>query len=229
MTTCAVMAAVFASENEKRYVRSIADRFTRVNDIPVRILTDSDFPGVYLAGPHYARYHVWDIVDQKVDRVIYIDTDTLALRPLPPLPDVDFAAATDQDYSVADGLAFSPLLNDAGCYFCSGFFIATRKTRAVFRRVLDRQMFFRNANPSWRIDQTPLNIEVQLAVRRGEITFELLSPKWLFLAMRHEITPESPHILHFSGLPPDKKLRVVHHFVSHLNYVEAEHGMKSGR
>lgn len=219
MKTWGVMAAIYMGPEQRGYVQQVAERFKRLNKMPVRVIHDGDLPGVYLANGHWARYYAWDIVPSDVERIIYMDTDMLPLRALPELPDVDFAAPTDYDTTKNMVLNSVPYLKEKGIYFNSGFFIATRKTRKAFRRVLDlmpSEIF----PPPFFADQTPLNIEIQRGLDRNELTFKLLSQKWSCLPL-HDARIQDPYMVHCTGIKWQKKLQFVNYFLTHINQVEA--------
>ena len=123
----AVMAAIYLSVEQMEHVRSVAARFEQLNNIPVRIITGRDLPGVYLSYPHFARYHVWQIVPKDTEKIIYFDNDMIPLRPLPELPDVDFAAVSDRSKLVEGVSREYPIIKKAGQYFNAGFFVASPK------------------------------------------------------------------------------------------------------
>lgn len=205
------------SDESHAQIRRIAERFTQLNDIPVRIILERDLPGVYLSAPQFARYHAWDLLPQDVDKLIYFDTDILPMRKLPPLPDVDLAAVPDCKMTTDFIYPRFPLLKQFGKYFSSGFMIATRRTLPIFRRVLARQMSGEDKYP-WLNDQTLMNVESVLAIQNGEITFKLLSKRWACMPVHHEPTPD-PYMMHFTGVP-DQKLRIINYLLEYAESIE---------
>ena len=93
-----------------------------------------------------------------------------------------------------------PLFKETGYFFNAGMFIANRNTEALFQSVLDRQRTYGESGAPWFIDQTILNIETILAVRRGEITFNALPLEWNQMAQNAGRFTERPYLMHFAGM-----------------------------
>ena len=203
-------------------VKIIADRFTRLNDIPVRIITDIDMLDTQLVAPHFARYHAWRFVPPETEHLIYFDYDILPIRKLPALPKSDFAAVVENSKLADYSKNTIPLLNEAKIYFNSGFFVAGRKTEKIFERMLTRQTALVSA--ALTLDQTLLNVEVQTAVRMNEIVFEELPNRWCMASW--DITVQSdPCMVHYIALADSKlKPRAVSIVANKLNQLEQQVG-----
>ena len=209
----AIMSAFYDDPAEDRYIRRIANRFEELNNIPVRILTEDDVAGIELTYPHFARYHAWSLVPEDTERLIYMDTDIIPIKPLPQLPDEDFAAVTDSDKINDDAKKQWPLMRHVKRYFNSGFFIANRKLEPVFQEVLARQTTANNAAWPWFRDQTLLNLEVQMAAKAGKISVRILPREWNHLALLDDELVEDAYMLHVSGIHPAMKLRFINYIL----------------
>ena len=203
-------------------IKVIADRFTRLNNIPVRIIVESDVKDVTLVLPEFARYYAWQLVPKDTERIIYFDYDILPVRKLPMLPNSDFAAIREKSKLADYAMETTPVLNEAKLYFNTGFFIAGRKFELICDRVLARQTaLVSNASAK---DQTIVNVEVQTAVRMGEIGFEELSNQWCMAAW--DITLQSdPYMAHYISLTNSEiKPRIVSVMANRLNQLEQQIG-----
>lgn len=209
----AIMSAFYDNPDEMKYVRRIADRFEELNNIPVKILTEDDVDLDKLTYPHFARYLAWGLVPQDTERIIYMDNDMIPVKPLPPLPEEDFAAATDCDKINEDAKKRWPLMRYAKRYFNSGFFIANRKLEEVFFEVLARQTTANEAKWPWFRDQTLLNLEVQMAVREGKISVKILPREWNYMALLDEEPVEGAYMIHASGIHTAMKLRFINYIL----------------
>jgi hypothetical protein len=201
-------------------VRLVADRFERLNGIPVKLITDEDVKDLPLVAPHFACYYAWQMVDNDVDRLICMDCDIIPFHALPKrLPDADFAAVPENSRWGDSAKSTIPLIKRAGTYFNSGLFIAKRSARPVFERMTARQTALRNG--VWILDQTLLNVEVQTAVALEEITFEKLSKNWCmpFWDLRPGLEPSMVHYLSLTNLI---KMRLVGRLIRTLNALETE-------
>ncbi len=76
-------------------VRRLTEHYERLNGVCPRILTPDDLDFASLPHPAWVKAYVWDLVGPDVERVTWIDSDTVCLRPMPPWPDAPFAAADD--------------------------------------------------------------------------------------------------------------------------------------
>lgn len=198
--TQAVMVSVDAGKYAKAYMAQIAKRFERLNDIPVRMIDEDDLRKFKFAHPHFSRYAMWKILPSTVDRVIYFDTDIVPMRPLPELPEEDFAAAPEAQWIYDQVSQHWPILAEAGHFFNSGVFVAKRSTEELFDTILDKQTSAGNGDLPWLRDQTMLNVEVQTAVKRGKLTYKRLSSEWNQLTQNATEFVENPCMLHFAGI-----------------------------
>lgn len=211
--------------------KKIAHRFAVINNMPVTIIQDADLSGITLSHSHFARYHMWDILPKDVQKVVYFDVDILPMRPLPKLPGADFAAAPESPHHISEACKLWPLFKESGFYFNSGVFVASRSTDLVFKRVLDKQTHAGNGKWPWIIDQTLFNIEMQAAVKNGEITIEQLPREWnslVVLDQKSEV-PE-PYMLHFAamGIGHPSKVKLVSKLVDCINGIERTTGYTHG-
>ena len=193
-------------EHAKRVVK----RFEQLNDMPVQLVTASDAVALPLFDPHFARYFAWRLVPASVEKIIYFDTDILPLWPLPELPDVDFAAVPENSKHADFMRAKTPMLKSVDAYFNSGFFIASRKTEAVFDRMVARQTSAKYGPKPQLWDQPLLNVEVQTAVCMNEITYQSLPLKWC--SPHWELEPDmAPAMVHLPSGDWKYKTRVIGH------------------
>lgn len=221
MKTCAVMAAIWMEPSLVEIVRRIAERFERLNNMEVRVIVDQDLSGKFLSSSYYAKYHAWKQVPSDIERIIYLDTDMLPLRPLPELPDVDFAAAPERKEIYDECSAAWPIIQRTGTYFNAGMLIATRKAEHIFQRMILRQTHSIGGEAPWFGEQSFMNIEVFSAVEAGEITFQQLPRSWnqLILIDTYEPPPPEAHMLHFAG-GHNAKLRIISHAMEQFTNLE---------
>lgn len=222
MNVSAIMTAIYASADQRKYTQRVADCFSELNGIPVRVLQNSDFAGEFLSSAHFARYYGWQFVSPETEKLIYLDADILPLRPLPPLPDVDFAAAPDHEGTCDKARNNFPILKRVHDYFNSGFFIAGRKTEPLFQSVLDRQSHAGGMAEPWYKDQTLLNIEIQLAVKNGDLTFEMLPKSWNYLAISDSVVVQDPYMLHLTGVKNSNATKLAHYIINHFDRLKGK-------
>jgi hypothetical protein len=139
MKTLAITMA--HDESWLELARLMAARFERLNGLPCRILGPEAFARFESPShsdedrkPTWLKAHLWDEVEPDVERLIWIDADSIPLRPLGPLPDAPFAARLDAG-TVPEKALQMPEWSDLPFYFNSGFFVATRETRPAFERL----------------------------------------------------------------------------------------------
>jgi hypothetical protein len=200
--TCATI--ILGRNNEyKEHAYKVVRYFERLNNTKVMVFEDKALEGRLVLEPAFARYHLWDLVPGDVDRLMYMDVDMLPLRPLPEPPDADFCAAPDQA-EVSTKLAdMSPVIKRAGIYYNAGMFIAKRTTAQLFKRMATLQSPLLARSWPWYFDQTQLNIELQLAVERGELKAVALPKQWNNLAIDPEFV-SNPYMIHFAAWDGNK-------------------------
>ena len=168
---------------------------------------------------------MWDVLPETVDRVVYLDGDVLPLRKLPELPDVDFAAAREANWISNEVCALWPALTQPEYFVNSGVFVANRKTAPMFKRVLERQRSAGDGQLPWLRDEVILNVELQLAVKNGEITFDRLPTKWNQLTLHADHHTKEPYMMHFAGVcfgkDPKIKSGFIAQIIEYLNEIEA--------
>lgn len=203
-------------------IKVVADRFTRLNNIPVRIIVDADIQDLPVVLPDFARYYAWRFVPPETERIIYLDYDILPVGKLPRLPSSDFAAVRERSKLADYAMDTIPVLNEAKIYFNAGFFIAGRKFELICNRVLARQTAL--VSSASANDQTLLNMEIQTAIRMGEIEFEELPNRWCMAAW--DITLQSdPYMAHYISLTNSEiKPRIVSVMANRLNQLEQQIG-----
>ncbi|HSN70898.1 MAG TPA: hypothetical protein VLT59_05285, partial [Steroidobacteraceae bacterium] len=76
-------------------VNMAADRFEKVNGRRPQIVTRETEPAVE-TNPYWYPIWVWDYIPEDVEYVLCMDSKVLAVRPLPELPEVEFAAVMDR-------------------------------------------------------------------------------------------------------------------------------------
>lgn len=213
----AVTVALHTKTDDFDRVRRVANRFEKLNEIPVKILRNRDLGGTYLSYPTFGRYHMWRLVPPDTETIVYFDYDILPLRPLPKLPSEDLAAVPGNPEQVADVKKYWPIFrrNAEMDYFNSGLLVLTRKTEKLFADVLARQTHANEAKWPWLRDQTLLNIEAQVAVQNGDITYKQLPKSWNYLVLGERDLVADPHMIHFAR-GGDHRLRLMDILLQHL-------------
>ena len=113
-----------------------AQLFTKINNVPVRVITGKDLPKS-LPHPWWGKAYIWDLVDPDTERILYFDSDMISQKPLGELPDGKFVASLDGGAKthilpdLQERKINLPEL-DLDNYFNSGLFICTRDTRPIF-------------------------------------------------------------------------------------------------
>jgi lipopolysaccharide biosynthesis glycosyltransferase len=221
MKTCGVVSAVWLPEESLGMVHRVINRFELLNDMEVRFIGDQELHNKFLSSAHYARYHAWNFVPSDVERIIYFDIDMLPLRPLPELPNIDFAAAPERQETYKECGDAWPVIKRAGLYFNTGMIIATRKTEPIFQRMLYKQTHSTGGESPWFADQSFFNVEVFAAVEAGEITFQELPRSWNSLILLDTVNPppDEPYMIHYAG-GHSSKLRLITHAITQLTNLE---------
>jgi glycosyltransferase involved in cell wall biosynthesis len=116
-----------------------AQLFTKVNGLPVRVITSKDLPSD-LQHPAWGKAYIWDLVDADTERVLYFDADIVSLKPIGDLPTGQFVASEDGGVQafIAPSMYQSGIILpglDLNDYFNSGVFVCTRDTRPVFEEL----------------------------------------------------------------------------------------------
>lgn len=213
---CGVVAITsFDPPDIRKHVERLINRFTQLNDMPVRLICGDDLNGLTLVDPHFARYYAWQLVPKHVDKIVYFDTDVLPLWPLPELPDEDFSAVEETGVYAGASKKQIPLLKRANSYFSTGFFVAGRRTEPLFKRMIARQTTATEGPLLW--DQALMNVEVQTAVIMEELSYRALPREWC--CTHWNLSPEqSACMAHFPGGGP-LKIRLLGHMADIIEKV----------
>lgn len=218
-TVAVIAASQLQLPDTMSWIEKIVGRFQRLNNIPVRVITDNDVADLPLCAPHYARYYAWRFVPKTTERIIYMDFDVLPVHPLPTKPpDADFAAITEQSRWADSAKDVIPLIGRKKTYFNSGFLIVKRSAEYIFDRMIARQTVAEGG--PFVLDQTPLNVEVQLAVELDGLKFELLPSHWCMAFWDMDIRSD-PCMVHYISMP-EQKLRAIGILVDTLNRLEEQ-------
>lgn len=111
----------------------VAARFEMLNGRRVRLIHKEDLvEDAVTAWAPYAFTWLWDIVPEDTERILFVDSDIVPLRPLPELPDAAFVAAPDAQKTVDNRALTFPFFERTGSYFNRGFWVARRDTQPTF-------------------------------------------------------------------------------------------------
>ncbi|GEM_PF-2856196 len=191
---------VFTAETRRHrlpLVEQLAEQYRRLNGIRPIILTAGNCDFSALPTPHWVKAFLWDLVEPDVERVTWIDSDTICIRRLPAWPEAPFAAAGDLPDTL-EAERNHPELSALREYFNSGVFSCRRQSRPAFE-ALKRAM--RNRLPLgdfW--EQGAFNLAV--AKELGGFHALPQTCNWF----RPYLGPAPPEccILHFPGAADDE-------------------------
>jgi len=129
-----IMLAITDDGFKRSVVSRIADRFGKLNGVRPRVIT-SPPPGVPEdVHPTFYKAWLWDIVPDRVDRIMFMDWDVLPVRPLGEIPDCSFGAC--RGYSdIGPVSKYLPFIRETGLFFNAGLFLAGEVTRPLFDQV----------------------------------------------------------------------------------------------
>lgn len=166
--------------------------FERLNGVCPQIITEKDVEGIDYGVPHFLKAWLWDLVPSSVNRILFMDADVLAIKPIDSIVDAPFAGV--QDIGKKWRVNGIRLLVRSDIYVNTGVFIATRETQEVFNRL---KLFAASKVEAWSniYEQTLLNILLQ-----EKIGITLLPEKWNW-QMYYNQKPgmENSLFLHFFG------------------------------
>lgn len=172
-------------------VRQLADEYERLNGIRPIVLTQADFDFSRLRSPHWIKAFLWDLAGDEADRITWIDSDAVCIRPLPPWPNAAFAAM-DELTTVFSTEALWPSLGTLNRYFNSGVFSCTRASRPAF----DRLKSMMEEAPGHFQEQGAFNLAVTATLG----SFFPLAPVCNWLRYRFGPPPPSCCVLHLAGV-----------------------------
>ncbi|MEO0545137.1 MAG: glycosyltransferase family 8 protein [Pseudomonadota bacterium] len=197
-----LVAHVDMSEENQRLITDHA----RSIDLPLTILhvTDIDLSVYQPCGNYppvgWLKLHIDEFVPKQYDRILFIDPDTIVLKPLRPLFDIDMqgmpiAAAfdlQDQNVKLKDGLGIAP--HDH--YYNSGVILVDR---AIFReqKIGELSATFAIENPDkiLFIDQCAFNAACKGKMRELDAT-------WNLIIASVERNPEETKVVHYAAMKP---------------------------
>jgi hypothetical protein len=180
-------------------VKQIVQRFERVNDMDVHLLTYEDMR--YKADLDLNRYWypvwVWDFVPRCVDYVLCMDSKVLCANPLPPLDltNIEFAAVPDRMERIQEARQKSKVINKFGMYYQMFVFIAHRSTRKTFETLQKRHAKEPRLGPDGRGHMTPFNEEIQ-----SNHVICPLPKTWNWsITYEREFFTQDPYLISFNG------------------------------
>jgi len=188
------MVAVTDDAFARSVISRSADRFGELNGVRPRIIT-SPPPGAprdVHAG--FYKAWLWDVVPERVDRIMFMDFDIIPVRSLGDIPDCEFGACMGHS-----GLPYIsrnlPFIRDTGMYFNSGMFLASKSTRPIFDRV-KRFATSREYSFMRHMDQAVFNVLMQ-----HELNVTILPEDWSYqISVLGGEHVKEPKLIHFSGM-----------------------------
>lgn len=172
-------------------------RFKKLNGVEVHYYSEKDFATPPVC-PNFAKAWIWDLVPESVERILYMDIDTVPVRPIDEIPDVAFAAAHDVAWGAARAAEAWPVLGKQGNFFFSnGIFLAHRSTRESFERIKFHQTSQR--------DQIQLfDCSVFNLILHYDHDVKMLPPEWNAQIVNDAYgtdvaLPDDPIFIHLAG------------------------------
>lgn len=192
------MIAITDNAFARSVVSRAADRFGRLNGVRPRIITSP--PRGAPRGVHQGFYKawLWDVVPERVDRIMFMDFDIIPVRPLGDVPDCEFGAC--MGHSGLPNISRNlPFIRETGMYFNSGMFLANKSTRPIFDRV-KRFATSREHSFMRHMDQAVFNVLIQ-----HEVNVTILPEEWSYqISVTGGEHAKEPKLIHFSGMGDER-------------------------
>lgn len=180
---------VVGSGGLKPWAKRVAQRFEKLNGIPVHLIDEKFLRRHVCKKPHWGKAFAWHAVTPDVERVVILDADLIPIRPLPELPTEPFSAMCAQmrpGFIQTRFPLFHPELES--WYFSSGLMIATRESVRAFDLV---KAFMRATRGRLipMVDQSWFNLAVRIALR----DYHPLPQQWNWRTSRYgpEVKPDT--------------------------------------
>lgn len=187
----------------------VAARFAALNGCDVFIVNQDNLPPNALRGnPAYAKAWLWDVVPSSTTHIIFMDYDIVPIRALPIVPDVAFAAVTDNAAWLRYVNATYPVFTKSKKYFNSGFFVARRDTRPCFEQLkafVVSSAHGKGPSKDNTYDQTILNQLIQ-----GSFDVHWLSHGFNCMGHTGYVEASEAYMLHMAGFPDQARWALMH-------------------
>lgn len=149
----------------------------------------------------FCKYHVWDVIPEDVERIIWVDCDCFQTRPvrLGELPDARFSAVPDAEQSQEKMRAGWPPAADVVRFFNAGVFMCTRELRPMFdvMKAIDQDL---SATRDYG-DQSWINLHVARTYKdfnTNPTGWYDLGNEWNSLPDKEQ--PSRPILVHLAGV-----------------------------
>lgn len=197
-----LLAVTCGSGDYRAYARMFAERWNDLNDVECRDLSNAAPWPLCRSKPGFVKAYVFDLVEDAIDRIMWIDADCYpAIRaPLDDLPDVPFAACLDHPAQLESLKQKRPEMCVLPKSFNSGVFVARRAECAtIFRKLQKTRDSF-----GLRFEQGALNMLVH--ERLGSWVELGIEWNWRPALARILKSCSVPYIFHDAGKPGHKRL-----------------------
>jgi len=187
----------FGDGRHAEYAKVALRRFEQLNEVESWMLNIEALPRG-LSHPTWAKAWIWESVPSDVERVIWIDTDVIPIRPIMDLiPDfaIPWCAVEDIEISRQEAEWDKERVEGVRTYFNAGVFVAHRSTEPMFRRLQEIALLGKRYQFS---DQTPMNLLVDEMF--GEEEFVKLPRECNWLLPFGDI-PADVRMVHLAGAP----------------------------
>lgn len=184
-------------------VQQIAERFQRLNGMPLRVLGVNDAPEGLWNGS-WIKPWLWDILPSNVDRVIWFDADIVPVNPMMDiLPESgNFCAVMDVESTKQRMDEVATELRPVKDYFNAGFFVASRAVHPAFNRA---KRFMPTRDKPFHLpgyDQNPMNVGIfEEGIQVTKLPREL---NWMLAFGSAHL--DSIRNLHFAGMLNSNRL-----------------------
>jgi hypothetical protein len=181
------------------------DRFERLNGIRPQFLTADimDAAGATPSSKFWYPMWVWDLVPDSAEYILVMDSKILPIKPLPPIPEVVFAAVSDRRDRVNQGVPQFEVLRRTRRLFQPMVFIAHRSTREAFEATKKYNYVERwykdngGTGRDGRYYMVPFNAEIQ---SRYSVTWLPKTWNWIMMYDKEDYIPDAHLInMHCEG------------------------------
>jgi hypothetical protein len=214
-----LLAVTYGINEYAPLAEALASRWNRISKFKMVDLSPHMPIERFYWRPGFGKAWIWDLVDKKVDRLLWVDADAFLVRPIPPerVPNVPFAAVPDDPAVIERVVKLNPgsvELAKLTSVFHAGVFVARRdETTKAFDELKDG---VHQASYGARYEHMMLNLAVSRHVGR----WHKLPPEYNCMPGpgakpgSEFDTLKIPHIYHFAGQAEKTSLRIMYGLVS---------------
>lgn len=166
--------------------------------------------------PLMVKAHVWRLVPEQVERIVWIDVDTYVTRPIygNELPTYPFSAVPDPwvATTVADNKDTGEfaLYRYLPGYFNSGVFVATRDSIPAFEWAIEQELNLQREDVDWFREQDLLNYAVWTMLggqRHDDPGWHVMDEAWNYMHSNRLGSMSDAVVIHLAGTKGEEKQR----------------------